>query len=97
MQILIAEELKNKKINGRKRHLVTDVLGLILFRTVTAANVADIHPGRGFIEQLKSQTRLEKVLVDSGYQGLAGKHGNFVFEVSSKKEGQTGFVALHKR
>lgn len=87
----------NKKVNGRKRHLVTDVLGLILYCTVTAANVADVHPGRECIEHLKSQPRIEKVLVDSGYQGIRGKHGNFVVEVSSKKDGHTGFVSLYKR
>ena len=48
----------NKKVNGRKRHLVTDVLGLILYCTVTAANVADVHPGRECIEHLKSQPRI---------------------------------------
>ena len=47
----------NKKVNGRKRHLVTDVLGLILYCAVTAENVADVHPGREFIEHLKSQPR----------------------------------------
>ena len=75
----------NKKIKGRKRHIVTDVLGLIFFCTITAANVSDIHPGREFITQMSLNERLEKILVDGAYQGIAGKHERFTVEVSSKK------------
>ena len=87
----------NKKVKGRKRHLAVDVLGLILFCTITAANVADIHPGRSFVSKLKNLPNLKKVLVDSAYQGLNGNHGKFDVEVSSKKPEQVGFVPLHKR
>ena len=31
----------NKKINGRKRHVVTDTLGLVWFVVVHAANLTD--------------------------------------------------------
>ena len=64
----------NKKVKGRKRHIVTDVLGLIFFCIITAANVSDIHPGREFITQMSLNERLEKILVDGAYQGIAGKH-----------------------
>jgi putative transposase len=87
----------HKKVKGRKRHIVTDVLGLIFFCIITAANVSDIHPGREFIDQMSLNDRLEKVLVDSAYQGISGKHGKFTVEVSSKKLEQDGFVPLHKR
>lgn len=54
----------NKKVKGRKRHIIVDVLGLIFFCSITAANVSDIHPGKDFLSELGSLPRLEKVLVD---------------------------------
>ena len=88
---------RNKKVKGRKRHVVVDVLGLIFFCLIIAANVSDIHPGREFMTQVSSNKRLEKVLVDGAYQGIAGNHGSFTVEVSSKKPEQVGFVPIHKR
>ena len=87
----------NKKVKGRKRHVVVDVLGLIIFCTITAANISDIHPGREFIKQLSGAPRLEKVLLDKGYQGFEGKYGNFKVEISSKNKEIEGFVPVHKR
>ena len=87
----------NKKVKGRKRHIVVDVLGLLVFCTITAANVSDIHPGKDFISDFKSLPRLEKVLVDKSYQGMNGNYDNFNVEVSSKKPEQVGFVPVHKR
>jgi putative transposase len=87
----------HKKVKGRKRHIVTDVLGLIFFCIITAANVSDIHPGREFINQMSENDRLEKVLVDSAYQGIAGEYGKFKVEVSGKKPDQEGFIPIHKR
>ena len=43
----------NKKVKARKRHIVVDVLGLILFCSITAANISDIHPGKFFFLTLK--------------------------------------------
>ena len=87
----------NKKVKGRKRHVVVDVLGLLLFCTITAANISDIHPGKGFLSGLASLPRLEKILVDKGYQGMGGDYDNFNVEVSSKKPEQVGFIPIHKR
>ena len=75
----------NKKVKGRKRHVVVDVLGILLFCMITAANISDIHPGKGFLSGLASLPRLEKVLVDKGYQGMGGDYDSFNVEVSSKK------------
>tara|TARA_B100002003_G_scaffold213370_1_gene211003 strand:- start:160 stop:915 length:756 start_codon:yes stop_codon:yes gene_type:complete len=87
----------NKKVKGRKRHIVVDVLGLILFCTITAANISDIHPGKGFIPDLTSLPRLKKVLVDKAYQGMNGNYENFNVEISSKRPEQFGFIPIHKR
>jgi putative transposase len=61
----------NKKINGRKRHLLVDTLGLILRVVVTAANTGDRE---GLISLLKTYfapgiQRLRKLWVDGGYSG----------------------------
>ena len=88
---------RNKKVKGRKRHVVVDVLGLIFFCLIIAANVSDIHPGREFVTQVSSNKRLEKVLVDGAYQGIPGNYGAFTVEVSSKRPEQVGFIPIHKR
>jgi transposase len=41
-----------KKIKGRKRHVATDVLGLLLVVLVTAASVQDTAGGRTVVEQV---------------------------------------------
>ncbi len=87
----------NKKVKGRKRHIVTDVLGLIFFCIITAANLSDSHPGREFIKKMLANNRLKKVLVDAAYQGMSGQQEHFKVEVSSKKPEQKGFIPLHKR
>ena len=87
----------NKKVKGRKRHIVVDVLGLILFCSITAVNISDIHPGKDFISNLKSLPSLEKVLVDKAYQGMNGNYDKFNIEVSSKNPEQVGFIPIHKR
>lgn len=87
----------NKKVKGRKRHVAVDVLGLILLCAVTAANVSDIHSGREFINELSGSPRLEKILLDKGYQSLEGQYGGFKVEISSKDKELKGFVPVHKR
>jgi transposase len=42
-----------KKVNGRKRHIVVDTLGLLLIVMVTAANVQDRDGGRRLVERLR--------------------------------------------
>ena len=40
-----------KKINGRKRHIVVDTIGLLLVVMVTAASVQDPDGGRGILKR----------------------------------------------
>ena len=44
-----------KKANGRKRHIVTDTLGLLLVVVVTAASVQDRDGGRSVLKRLHQQ------------------------------------------
>jgi putative transposase len=60
----------NKKVKGRKRHLLVDTLGLLVAVVVTAANVDDrlglmILLNRYFADGV---TRLRKLWVDGGYR-----------------------------
>jgi transposase len=59
----------NKKIKGRKRHILTDTLGLILCVVVTAANTGDREGLKMLINRwfIKGVCRLRKLWVDAGY------------------------------
>ncbi|CAA9564111.1 Mobile element protein [uncultured Synechococcales cyanobacterium] len=60
-------------MKGRKRHIVTDVLGLVLGCYVTSANMADVKAAPAvLIWVLEMFKRLIKVLTDQGYQGALG-------------------------
>jgi len=62
-----------KKINGRKRHIAVDSMGLVWLAVVHGANVQD----RDGIDVLIPDNvcddfpRLQKILADAGYQGKA--------------------------
>lgn len=59
-----------KKIKGRKRHIVTDTQGHLLHVNVHAANVHDTTMGGKLFEQvLKKYPFLEGALFDAGYRG----------------------------
>ena len=52
----------NKKVNGRRRHLLVDTLGLVLVILVQAANIADVVAARTVVMAGKlSQPELAQV------------------------------------
>ena len=59
----------HKKVNGRKRHIVVDTLGLVLVIVVHAANMHDSPAARLVVSRLAQQgfERLSKLLADSAY------------------------------
>ncbi len=59
----------HKKVNGRKRHIVVDTLGLVLVVVVHAANIHDSPGARLVMKRLTQQgyQRLSKILADSAY------------------------------
>ena len=90
-----------KKIKGRKRHIATDVLGLLLAVLVSAASVHDTVAGREMVDLLATQRPdVTKVWVDSGYKrGVVDRgavHGIDV-EVVVKDPDQRGFKPQPKR
>ena len=59
-----------KKINGRKRHLLVDTLGLVLKVKVHAANITDRDGVKLLLAPLQGHyRRIQKLWADMGYRG----------------------------
>lgn len=92
----------NKKVNGRKRHILVDTLGLIIGVVVSAANQPD---GKIGCEVMRACSgcfgRLKKVLVDAVYAGAFADSVPLEFgvevEISSRPPTCKGFVPIKKR
>ncbi|MDN3297259.1 IS5 family transposase [Streptomyces ficellus] len=64
-----------KKIIGRKRHIVTDTLGLLLAVTVTAASVHDSAAGTHLLADIAAHhPTITKAWADNGYKTKAVEH-----------------------
>jgi transposase len=91
-----------KKINGRKRHIVVDTLGLLLVVMVTAASIQDRDGGRGILKLLKGALPgVRHIFADGGYRGqlvaVAKSAWGIVVEVVKKPLDQIGFAVLPRR
>ena len=86
-----------KRINGRKRHMATDTLGLPLALHVSAGNISDSEAGKELARQLHGKVpRLKKICCDTGYkEGFVAyvkeNHG-WEVEIAQKPESSIGFV-----
>ena len=59
-----------KKVNGRKRHLLVDTLGLLLTVVVTKANVSDQAGLKQLLSAISGKlSRLELIKADEAYRG----------------------------
>ena len=91
----------NKKVNGRKRHILTDVLGRIYSVHLHAANEHDSPQGVSLLKGVKDKiSGLEKILADKTYRGTfarAARAMDLEFEVPQRAEKQVGFVVEKKR
>jgi transposase len=77
-----------KLINGRKRHVVVDTLGLLLGVMVTSAGIGDRAAAKVLLEQVTdAHHRLELVWADGGYTG----------SLVERSDDTRGFVVLPKR
>ena len=93
---------KGKNVNGRKRHVLVDTLGLILAIVVTPASVQDRDGAKQLLQQLSGPTKkLRLIWVDGAYRGqlldwvLA--HCRFRLQVILRSDQQKGFVVLPRR
>lgn len=59
-----------KKVNGIKRHLLVDTLGLVVSVMVLTANIQDRDGARQLLEKIKTRLpRLQIIWADGGYSG----------------------------
>jgi putative transposase len=92
----------NKKVNGRKRHIVVDTLGLLLCILVTPANVHDCKAAEEVIMKMQGRfPRLRRILADGGYLGeqlirLARSCLNATWKVVTRKD-ESSFKVIPKR
>ncbi|MER6103773.1 IS5 family transposase [Streptomyces sp. NPDC001832] len=91
-----------KKINGRKRHLITDCLGLLLDVLVTPASTTDRDAARTMLSNLpKSFRELRMVWADGGYTGhlvdWAAQELGLRLEVVKRSDDTSGFCVLPRR
>lgn len=98
-----------KLVKGRKRHIVTDTLGLILAVLVHPAHVL-VHPAHEsdgqkaphVLKRLVGKVpRLRVIFADQGYRGtpagLIGRCFGWLWHIVEREAGQRGFVVLAKR
>ncbi|MFJ9131439.1 MULTISPECIES: IS5 family transposase [unclassified Streptomyces] len=91
-----------KKVNGRKRHVLTDTLGLLLAVLVTPASTTDREAARTLLPTVKERfRRLARVWADGGYTGhlvdWAAQHLDVVVEVIRRSDDACGFQVLPRR
>jgi putative transposase len=95
----------SKKISGRKRHVLVDVMGLLLAVMVTSAALDDGAAAPQLTERLQPQDhpRLQKIWGDNKYHNhayrrwLAENRPGWELEVKTRAPGVKGFAVLPKR
>jgi transposase len=90
-----------KNVDGRKRHIVVDSLGLLLAVAVTAADVDDAAAAPQALQQLAGQRlgKLRLVYADSKYHnhalyGWVAEQGSYDLEIVRRPKGAEGWVKL---
>ena len=92
-----------KKINGRKRHIVVDTLGLMVGLVIHSAGIQDRDGAPDVLKTiLKRWPWLRHIFADGGYAGpkLRGrleKVGKFTLEIVKRSDQANGFEALPRR
>jgi putative transposase len=89
-------------VNGRKRHLLVDTIGLVLKVVVHAADIQDRDGAKLLLEAVKGLLpRLMLIWADGGYAGqLIGwvkEVCGWVLEIVKRNDDQAGFVVLPRR
>jgi putative transposase len=91
-----------KKVNGRKRHLLVDTLGLVLMVIVHAANIQDRDGAKLLLERVQGRfPRLRLIWADGGYAGKlidwVKTVFNWVLEIVKRSDDVKGFQVLPHR
>ena len=91
-----------KKINGRKRHIAVDTLGLILAVLVTAASVQDRDGAFRLLASLRERhSTITLIWADGGYAGRLVSWAHQVLALTltivKRSDNSTGFAVLPRR
>lgn len=94
-----------KKVNGRKRHIVVDTLGLLLLVLVTTGDVQDKTGGKQLLTNLRqrlSLPRLQLLWADGGYGGQpfaewVKRTCGWIWQVVKRNSALKGFQILPRR
>lgn len=92
-----------KKIKGRKRHIITDTLGLLLFVVIHAADIQDRDGAPAVLRAIRYHFPwLRHIFADGGYAGnkLKGAmkdHGDWTVEIIKRSDTAKGFEVLPRR
>jgi transposase len=88
-----------KNVKGRKRHIVVDILGMILKADVHSAGIQDRDGTSRALEKITARFPfIEKILGDGGYAGpIAQSNSPRPVEIVKRSDAKKGFVVLPKR
>lgn len=92
-----------KKIKGRKRHIVTDTLGLLVGLAIHGADIQDRDGAPGVLQSIRSNYPwLRHIFADGGYggpklKGALEKIGRWTMEIVKRSNGAKGFEVLPRR
>jgi transposase len=91
-----------KKVNGRKRHVVVDTIGLLVVVLVTAASVQDRDGGRLALGRARmAMPSIAVVWADGGYAGRCVDYARQILRITvqivRKPPGQRTFEVLPRR
>jgi putative transposase len=90
-------------VKGRKRHLLVDVLGLVLLVIVHSAGIQEQDGAKLVLERVKTRhPRLKLIWADAGYNvqwliDWVKSVREWVLEIVKRPEGAKGFVLLPRR
>ena len=89
-------------MNGRKRHILVDTLGLLLTVVVHAANIQDRDGAKLVLEKTRGKfLRLTLVWADGGYAGKliewVQETCGWLLEIVKRSDAAQGFVVLPRR
>ena len=90
-----------KNVDGRKRHIVVDSMGLLLAVLVTAASVDDAQAAQKLFPRLEGQPvgKVERMFADSKYHNYAlyewvEDNARWEIDIVRRPEGSEGWVKL---
>lgn len=90
-----------KNVNGRKRHIVVDSMGLLLAVLVTAADVDDAAAAAELFPRLEGQpvSRVRRMFADGKYHnhalhGWVDGNADWELEIVKRPDGAKGWVLL---